>query len=115
MQRLISYSPYTQTCMLLEYLLLRCVSSYCDISVLHLLLTILQILVGRLPLNPKSPASNTTYIMLAHGRMVLLRPKDDGERVTDALWEMMKECWVKESANRPSAGALYKRIKNPAS
>lgn len=60
-------------------------------------------------------ASNATYIMLAHGMVELPRPRDDKGRVTDALWEMMKECWVKESAKRPSAGALYKRIKNPVS
>ena len=53
--------------------------------------------------------------MLAHGMVELPRPRDDKGRVTDALWEMMKECWVKESAKRPSAGALYKRIKNPVS
>ena len=73
------------------------------------MLTLFQVLVDRLPLGSKI---DFRYLKLAHGKKKLVRPSkgDEGRLVTDALWKMMQECWVKVPEKRPSAEALAKRI-----
>lgn len=75
------------------------------------LLMLIQILANRLPF--RLSLVNVSYLKFAHGKKELVRPSYDEGRITDTMWEVMQECWVKECTKRPPANILADRILKP--